>query len=117
MKNGIKDKTIKLTNGNTKYTFTELPKYQVDEDGRYILDNNGNVQLNQYRVEEEVVQNYETSYDGYNITNTFKQDIQGTVEITTTKTSETSVKTPLDVVFVLDVSGSMMTMIKTKTMD
>ena len=116
MKNGIKDKTIKLTNGNTKYTFTELPKYQVDEDGRYILDNNGNVQLNQYRVEEEVVQNYETSYDGYNITNTFKQDIQGTVEITTTKTSETSVKTPLDVVFVLDVSGSMNDNDKDKTM-
>ena len=116
MKNGIKDKTIKLTNGNTKYTFTELPKYQVDEDGRYIVDNNGNVQLNQYRVEEEVVQNYETSYDGYNITNTFKQDIQGTVEITTTKTSETSVKTPLDVVFVLDVSGSMNDNDKDKTM-
>ena len=116
LKNGIKDKTIKLTNGNTKYTFTELPKYQVDEDGRYILDNNGNVQLNQYRVEEEVVQNYETSYDGYNITNTFKQDIQGTVEITTTKTSETSVKTPLDVVFVLDVSGSMNDNDKDKTM-
>lgn len=116
LKNGIKDKTIKLTNGNTKYTFTELPKYQVDEDGRYILDNNGNIQLNQYRVEEEVVQNYETSYDGYNITNTFKQDIQGTVEITTTKTSETSVKTPLDVVFVLDVSGSMNDNDKDKTM-
>ena len=116
LKNGIKDKTIKLTNGNTKYTFTELPKYQVDEDGRYILDNNGNVQLNQYRVEEEVVQNYETSYDGYNITNTFKQDIQGTVEITTTTTSEKSVKTPLDVVFVLDVSGSMNDNDKDKTM-
>ena len=116
MKNGIKDKTIKLTNGNTKYTFTGLPKYQVNEDGSYILDNNGNVQLNQYRVEEEVVQNYETSYDGYNITNTFKQDIQGTVEITTTTTSETSVKTPLDVVFVLDISGSMNDNDKDKTM-
>lgn len=116
LKNGIKDKTIKLTAGNTKYEFTELPKYQVYEDGRYILDNNGNVQLNQYRVEEEVVQNYETSYDGYNITNTFKQDIQGTVEITTTTTSETSVKTPLDVVFVLDVSGSMNDNDKDKTM-
>lgn len=116
LKNGIKDKTIKLTNGNTKYEFTGLPKYQVNENGSYILDNNGNVQLNQYRVEEEVVQNYETSYDGYNITNTFKQDIQGTVEITTTTTSETSVKTPLDVVFVLDVSGSMNDNDKDKTM-
>ena len=116
LKNGIKDKTIKLTNGNIKYEFTELPKYQVNEDGSYILDNNGNVQLNQYRIEEEVVQNYETSYDGYNITNKFKQDIQGTVEITTTTTSEKSVKTLLDVVFVLDVSGSMNDNDKDKTM-
>lgn len=116
LKNGIKDKTIKLTNGNTKYEFTGLPKYQVNEDGSYILDNNGNVQLNQYRVEEEGVQNYETSYDGYNITNTFKQDIKGTVEITTTTTSETFVKTPLDVVFVLDISGSMNDNDKDKTM-
>lgn len=116
LKNGIKDKTIKLTDGNTKYEFTELPKYQVNEDGSYILDDKGNVQLNQYRVEEEAVQNYETSYDGYNITNTFKQDIQGTVEITTTTTSEKSVKTPLDVVFVLDVSGSMNDNDKDKTM-
>lgn len=116
LKNGTKDKTIKLTNGITKYEFTELPKYQVGEDGQYILDNNGNVQLNQYRVEEVVVQNYETSYDGYNITNTFKQDIQGTVEITTTTTSETSVKTPLNVVFVLDISGSMNDNDKDKTM-
>ena len=116
LKNGIKDKTIKLTNGNTKYEFTGLPKYQVNEDGSYILDDKGNVQLNQYRVEEEAVQNYETSYDGYNITNTFKQDIQGTVEITTTTTSEKSVKTPLDVVFVLDVSGSMNDNDKDKTM-
>ncbi len=41
---------------------------------------------------------------------------RGTVEITTTKTSETSVKTPLDVVFVLDVSGSMNDNDKDKTM-
>ena len=116
IKNGTKASTIKLANGNTKYEFTELPKYKTDENGKYVLDSNGNVQLNRYTIEEENVRNYTTSYNGYNITNTFKQDIQGTVEITTTTTSQTSVKTPLDVVFVLDISGSMNDNDKDKTM-
>ena len=116
IKNGTKASAIKLANGNTKYEFTELPKYKTDENGKYVLDSNGNVQLNRYTIEEENVRNYTTSYNGYNITNTFKQDIQGTVEITTTTTSQTSVKTPLDVVFVLDISGSMNDNDKDKTM-
>ena len=116
IKNGTKASTIKLANGNTKYEFTELPKYKTDENGKYVLDSNGNVQLNRYTIEEENVRNYTTSYNGYNITNTFNQDIQGTVEITTTTTSQTSVKTPLDVVFVLDISGSMNDNDKDKTM-
>ncbi len=116
IKNKEKFKTTKLANGNTYYEFTELPMYKVDYDGKYVLDSNGNVQLNDYRVEEENVINYETSYDGNNIINTFKQDIQGTVEITTTKSSDESVLTPLDVVFVLDVSGSMNDNDKDKTM-
>ena len=108
MKNGQPtDKKVVLENGTTEYKFENLPKYKVDENGEYVLDNNGNVQLNEYSVREKTVRNYDTSYDGYNITNTFNQDIQGTIEITTTTTSQTSVKTPLDVVFVLDVSGSM----------
>ena len=116
IKNGTKASAIKLANGNTKYEFTELPKYKTDENGKYVLDSNGNVQLNRYTIEEENVRNYTTSYNGYNITNTFNQDIQGTVEITTTTTSQTSVKTPLDVVFVLDISGSMNDNDKDKTM-
>ena len=116
IKNGTKASTIKLANGNTKYEFTELPKYKTDENGKYVLDSNGNVQLNRFTIEEENVRNYTTSYNGYNITNTFNQDIQGTVEITTTTTSQTSVKTPLDVVFVLDISGSMNDNDKDKTM-
>ncbi len=108
LKNGQPtDKKVVLENGTTEYKFENLPKYKVDENGEYVLDNNGNVQLNEYSVREKTVRNYDTSYDGYNITNTFNQDIQGTIEITTTTTSQTSVKTPLDVVFVLDVSGSM----------
>ena len=116
IKNGTKASAIKLANGNTKYEFTELPKYKTDENGKYVLDSNENVQLNRYTIEEENVRNYTTSYNGYNITNTFNQDIQGTVEITTTTTSQTSVKTPLDVVFVLDISGSMNDNDKDKTM-
>ena len=108
LKNGQPtDKKVVLENGTTEYKFENLPKYKVDENGEYVLDNNGNVQLNEYSVRERTVRNYDTSYDGYNITNTFNQDIQGTIEITTTTTSQTSVKTPLDVVFVLDVSESM----------
>ena len=108
LKNGQPtDKKVVLENGTTEYKFENLPKYKVDENGEYVLDNNGNVQLNEYSVRERTVRNYDTFYDGYNITNTFNQDIQGTIEITTTTPSQTSVKTPLDVVFVLDVSGSM----------
>ena len=69
IKNGTKASTIKLANGNTKYEFTELPKYKTDENGKYVLDSNGNVQLNRYTIEEENVRNYTTSYNGYNITN------------------------------------------------
>ena len=115
LKNGTKIDETTLTNGNTKYEFTGLPRYKVDENGKYALKN-GYVQLNEYTIEEVAVKNYDTTYDGYNITNTFNQEIKGTVEITTTTTSQTSVKTPLDVVFVLDVSGSMNENNKDKTM-
>lgn len=107
LKNGTIEDVKTLENGTTTYSFENLPKYKTNDDGSYILDENGNVQLNEYSVREKTVRNYDTSYDGYNITNTFNQDIQGTIEITTTTPSQTSVKTPLDVVFVLDVSESM----------
>ena len=115
LKNGTEIDETTLTNGNTKYEFTGLPEYKVDENGKYALKN-GYVQLNEYTIEEVAVKNYDTTYDGYNITNTFNQEIKGTVEITTTTTSQTSVKTPLDVVFVLDISGSMNENDKDKTM-
>ena len=115
LKNGTKIDETTLTNGKTKYEFTGLPKYKVDENGQYALKN-GYVQLNEYTIEEVAVKNYDTTYDGYNITNTFNQEIKGTVEIITTTTSQTSVKTPLDVVFALDISGSMNENDKDKTM-
>ena len=115
LKNGTEIDETTLTNGNTKYEFTGLPEYKVDENGKYALKN-GYVQLNEYTIEEVAVKNYDTTYDGYNITNTFNQEIKGTVEIITTTTSQTSVKTPLDVVFALDISGSMNENDKDKTM-
>ena len=92
--NEISEKT--LTNGNTSYSFTNLDKYDLTTGKEYV-----------YTVSEDAVKNYSTSYDGNNITNTFRQEIAGTVTVTTTSTSTTEVSNPLDVVFVLDVSGSM----------
>lgn len=109
----IDTRTLNKQNG-WKESFTGLDKY--DFKTKELID---------YDVRElNVNENYTVSYDKkqeqnniiLKITNTFKQYIQGTVEITTTTTSEKSVKTPLDVVFVLDVSGSMNDNDKDKTM-
>lgn len=109
----IDTRTLNEQNG-WKESFTGLDKY--DFKTKELID---------YDVRElNVNENYTVSYDKkqeqnnitLKITNTFKQYIQGTVEITTTTTSEKSVKTPLDVVFVLDVSGSMNDNDKDKTM-
>ena len=96
LRNGEKINSTTLENGTTEYSFTNLDKYDLSTGKEY-----------KYTVSEEKVQNYITTYDGYNITNTFKQEIQGKVTITTTSTSEETVTTPLDVVFILDTSGSM----------
>lgn len=109
----IDTRTLNEQNG-WKESFTGLDKYDLKTK-----------ELINYDVRElNVNENYTVSYDKkqeqnnitLKITNTFKQYIQGTVEITTTTTSEKSVKTPLDVVFVLDVSGSMNDNDKDKTM-
>lgn len=109
----IDTRTLNEQNG-WKESFTGLDKYDLKTK-----------ELINYDVRElNVDENYTASYDKkqeqnnitLKITNTFKQYIQGTVEITTTTTSEKSVKTPLDVVFVLDVSGSMNDNDKDKTM-
>ena len=96
LQNGTKIKETTLQNGVTTYSFADLDKYNLKTGNEYT-----------YTVEEVEVPNYKTTYDGYNITNTFDQDYTGTVTVITTVTSQTSVKNPLDVVFVLDISGSM----------
>ena len=87
------------------YTWNELPKYLVDTNGDYILDDNGNVQLNKYTAQEEELTTYRTSYsdDTFEITNTAK----GILQVTSISTTQTENKVPADVVFVLDISGSM----------
>ena len=87
------------------YTWNDLPKYLVDTNGNYILDSNGNVQLNKYTTQEEEIKTYNTSYseDTYEITNTAK----GILQVTSISTTQTENKVPADVVFVLDISGSM----------
>ena len=66
---GVKVDSKKVTsNSNWSYSFTNLDKYK---DGKEI----------KYTVKEETVSNYDTSYDGYNITNTHeieKININGT---------------------------------------
>ena len=62
VKNGTKTNTYKdVTEADGwKYSFTDLEKY----------DENNN--LISYSVEEEAVENYTATYDGYNITNKYK---------------------------------------------
>ena len=70
VKNGTRTETYKdVTAANGwRYSFTDLEKY--DESNNPIS----------YSVEEEAVENYTTTYDGNNITNTFtiKTEIDGT---------------------------------------
>ena len=52
LKNGEQYKTTTIANGNTTYEFTGLPKYKTDANGNFVLDVNGNIELNEYTVEE-----------------------------------------------------------------
>ena len=97
--------TKQLTNGTTTHTFTGLPKYKTDANGNLVVEN-GKVVLNTYRAEEVVMPEYTTTYsdDTLTITNTAK----GIVKVTSHSTTATQNTVPVDVVLVLDVSGSML---------
>ena len=101
-KNGEIVGTKTLTNENReatqKVTFDGLDEYDLTT-GEKI----------KYYVTEDPVKNYDVTYnqDTKTITNTYNQDIKGEItekQIVTTESTDTA---PLDVVFVLDVSGSM----------
>ena len=107
------DITVQLMNGTTKvgdlvklsktnewkHTWKELPL--EDENGKAIT----------YTVKEDKVENYTTTYSKeqngkFVITNSYnKPKAGGTITIHSTKSQE--VNAPLDVVFILDTSGSM----------
>lgn len=74
LKNGEVVDSRELKNGKTEYEFTELPKYKIDENGKYILDDKNMVQLNEYTVEEVIPDGYKNLYksekDGNNFINT-----------------------------------------------
>ena len=73
LKNGTKFKTVTVkadANGNWKYEFTNLDKY---ENGQEI----------KYTVEEEKVEGYETKVEGYNIKNSYTPE---KTELKVTKT-------------------------------
>ena len=82
---------IKGTGDNWEIKFDNLP----------LADSQGTIN---YTVKEEAINNYETTYNGLTIKNTFRQDIEGVITIKNTKTSNV----PVDVVFVLDISTSML---------
>ena len=98
-------RTVELTSGKTTHTFTNLPKYKTDANGNLVVEN-GKVVLNTYRAEEVVMPEYTTTYsdDTLTVTNTAK----GIVKVTSHSTTATQNTVPVDVVLVLDVSGSML---------
>ena len=63
---------ITLKNGETDYSFDNLPKYDLTDGHLY-----------EYTVKEDIVEGYTSVVDGYNITNTIKQDY---VSVAGTKT-------------------------------
>ena len=99
--------TITFENGKVNGKFTNLPKYKVNENGSLVVEN-GKVVKNEFTVEEAEVPGYtsESKYENgkYTFTNTAK----GIVKVTTHSTTETTDTVPVDVVLVLDVSGSML---------
>ncbi len=105
-----------------EYTWNNLPKYKLDNEGKLIIEN-GVVQLNEYTVEEVgIVQNTaidgEETLDQYitinsddtapnNNQKTIKNTAKGLLEILSYQTQTQTYERPVDVVLVLDVSGSM----------
>ena len=94
--NRMDNQYVDLTyGGKTSHTFTGLPKYNFKADGT--------VELYNYTVQEAVNAQYITTQSG----NTIKNEAKGIVESITTEITTTSTSSPVDVVFVLDVSNSM----------
>ena len=73
IQDGEEYKRVTLKNGETTYSFTNLPKYDLNDGHVY-----------EYTVEELPVKGYTSKQDGTNFTNTIQQD--NTVAVSGTKT-------------------------------
>ena len=90
----VDSKTITPQNGSWTYEFEGLPVYK-------------NGQKITYTISEEEVSGYTSNVTGYNVTNTYTEAPKGTITMNWDTQSTTESPIPVDVVFVLDTSGSM----------
>ena len=91
----VDSKTITPQNGSWTYEFDEgLPVYK-------------NGQKITYTISEEEVSGYTSNVTGYNVTNTYTEAPKGTITMNWDTQSTTESPIPVDVVFVLDTSLSM----------
>ena len=89
----VTSKTV-TANDNWKWLFTDLDKYNS---GTEIV----------YTISEDTVSGYKSKVTGYNVTNTYTEAPKGTITMNWDTQSTTESPIPVDVVFVLDTSWSM----------
>ena len=90
----VDSKTITPQNDSWTYKFEGLPVYK-------------NGQKITYTISEDIVSGYTSNVTGYNVTNTYTEAPTGTITMNWDTQSTTESPIPVDVVFVLDTSGSM----------
>ena len=90
----VDSKTITPQNNSWTYKFENLPVYK-------------NGQKITYTISEDTVSGYTSNVTGYNVTNTYTEAPTGTITMNWDTQSTTESPIPVDVVFVLDTSGSM----------
>lgn len=90
----VDSKTITPQNDSWTYEFEGLPVYK-------------NGQKITYTISEDTVSGYTSNVTGYNVTNTYTEAPTGTITMNWDTQSTTESPIPVDVVFVLDTSWSM----------
>ena len=90
----VDSKTIIPQNDSWTYKFEGLPVYK-------------NGQKITYTISEDIVSGYTSNVTGYNVTNTYTEAPTGTITMNWDIQSTTESPIPVDVVFVLDTSWSM----------
>ena len=90
----VDNKTITPQNDSWTYKFEGLPVYK-------------NGQKITYTISEDIVSGYTSNVTGYNVRNTYTEAPKGTITMNWDIQSTTESPIPVDVVFVLDTSWSM----------